>query len=114
MQDEEPALCRSHSRDRDVCRIFHLPFFQLAMARRARLPMFTSRHFYLRLILAGLGMLSICAGIYLVVGWAVWSRQKWLIRWIGEERRQQWYTAYAQMASTLDAGDSDGDGASDG
>src|SRR5436853_5461125 len=68
--------------------------------------------FRLALVLAGVVLL--CAGVYLGLGWAVRSRQDWLLRILSERRVDALDLSYRRAVSALLDRDSDGDGFCDG
>ncbi len=68
----------------------------------------------LRLALAFFGVLLLCAGVYLGLGWAVRSRPDWLLRVLSVRRVDALDLSYRRAASALLDRDSDGDGFCDG
>ena len=70
--------------------------------------------FLIRLLLAMVVTLFIFATCYIGIGWAVWSRQPWLVHALGTTRFHHWTIAYANATAGLFPGDKDGDGVCDG
>jgi hypothetical protein len=76
--------------------------------------MTASRHFFTRLVFAGVGMGIFCVAVYAGLGWLVLTQPDWFKLRIGSERLVRLWEAYAHTAAKLLPQDSDGDGICDG